>query len=62
MGPPLISPGSPLRTPSDWSESGSIVGLAKTPLKEQQPNKQGRDWNNKSILNGKLFFVFVDVY
>ncbi|KAJ8958035.1 hypothetical protein NQ318_002041 [Aromia moschata] len=47
---PTPSPGSPLRTPSDWSELNSnISAQVKTPLKEQQPNKLNRDWS-KSVI------------
>lgn len=47
----VFTPTSPLRTPSEWSEP-------KTPLREQQPNKQGRDWP-KAIINGKKICIHV---
>ncbi|XP_050315954.1 cytospin-A-like isoform X4 [Anthonomus grandis grandis] len=45
---PTPSPGSPLRTPSDWSEISTNNVSQKTPLKEQQPNKIG-NWGKNSI-------------
>ncbi|KAB0791235.1 hypothetical protein PPYR_03035 [Photinus pyralis] len=41
---------SPLRTPLDWCDP---IGQVKAPLREQQPNKQARDWS-KTILNDSL--------
>lgn len=49
---PTPSPGSPLRTPSDWTDISSSVGQIKTPLKEQQPNKI-TGWS-KNGLNGTI--------
>lgn len=50
---PTPSPGSPLRTPSDWSDiSTNNVAQIKTPLKEQQPNKIN-NWG-KNVINDGL--------
>ncbi|CAG9821437.1 unnamed protein product [Phaedon cochleariae] len=46
---PTPSPGSPLKSLNDWSESNNV----KTPLKEQQPNKLNRDWS-KSIMSDSI--------
>lgn len=43
------SPGSPLKTSSDWPELNANISQAKTPLKEQQPNKLNRDWSKNVI-------------
>ncbi|KAF2904053.1 hypothetical protein ILUMI_02120, partial [Ignelater luminosus] len=51
--PTTFSPGSPLRTPSEWSDAMSSISQAKTPLREQQPNKQGRDWS-KAVITDSL--------
>ncbi|CAG9768071.1 unnamed protein product [Ceutorhynchus assimilis] len=46
---PTPSPGSPLKTPSDWSEiSNNALPQIKTPLKEHQPNKIG-GWGKNGI-------------
>ncbi|KAJ8921250.1 hypothetical protein NQ315_013722 [Exocentrus adspersus] len=51
--PPILtapSPGSPLKTPSDWTElNTNNISQIKTPLKEQQPNKLNRDWSKSMI-------------
>ncbi|KAJ8967805.1 hypothetical protein NQ317_008572, partial [Molorchus minor] len=48
---PTPSPGSPLRSASDWGELNSNITSTqvKTPLKEQQPNKLNRDWSKSGI-------------
>ncbi|KAK5638140.1 hypothetical protein RI129_012435 [Pyrocoelia pectoralis] len=48
--PNTFLPGSPLRTSLDWCDP---IGQVKAPLREQQPNKQARDWS-KTIINDSI--------
>ncbi|KAI4454801.1 calponin y domain-containing protein [Holotrichia oblita] len=48
MSPSPLTPISPVKSGGDWPDSNAL----KAPLREQQANKQNKDWNNKSSILG----------
>lgn len=57
---PTGSPVSPLRTQQqEWNDNNTTTNV-KTPLREQQPNKQSKDWN-KTVITDTLVVGKVDL-